>query len=421
MLEDGYGNILSTDSQAARDAYVDGVERFLAAEHGAEAAFRRAVEADGAFALGHVGIARCRLLMGDRPGAATAIAAARGASAGLSAREAAHVGAIGHMVDGDVPAAYGAIRAHVQDYPRDAMIAQTCTGVFGLIGFSGRAGREAEQLAFTTTLAPAYGDDWWFLGQHAFAQGEVGQLEAARDTIERALDGNPRSAHNAHVSAHVFYETGDTDRGYRYLREWWPDYDRGGALHGHTSWHLALWALVEGDAEAAWRYLDGNCTPAGSGAPPLNILTDTVAFLHRANLSGIEVPAARWHEISAYASTTFPNAGLAFADVHSALAHCMAGDADAFGRLTREPVGPAGEIVIPVCAAFQAFANQDWLGVEENLCAVMSGHERLGGSRAQRDLLEFTLAHAVRQQGRHKEADRLIAMRRPRQRKLAAA
>jgi len=34
------------------------------------------------------------------------------------------------------------------------MVAQTSVGVFGLIVFGGQPGREAEQLAFTTTLAP---------------------------------------------------------------------------------------------------------------------------------------------------------------------------------------------------------------------------------------------------------------------------
>jgi hypothetical protein len=56
-------------------------------------------------------------------------------------------------------------------------------------------GREAEQLAYTTGLAPHYGDDWWFLCQHAFAQMEVGQLELARRNIDRSLELNPTPAH----------------------------------------------------------------------------------------------------------------------------------------------------------------------------------------------------------------------------------
>ena len=38
--------------------------------------------------------------------------------------------------------------------PRDAMIAQMNTSVFGLIGFSGKAGREADLLEFTSKLLP---------------------------------------------------------------------------------------------------------------------------------------------------------------------------------------------------------------------------------------------------------------------------
>jgi len=421
MLEDRYDNKLSTTSHAARDAYVDAVDRFLAGQHGAEAAFRMAVAADEAFALGHVGIARSRLVMNDRVGAADAMSAARAVSKGMSVQEVAHMEAIGLLVGGDVPAAYRSIRAHVVNYPRDVMIAQTCTSVFGLIGFSGRAGREAEQLAYTTLLAPAYGNDWWFLGMHAFAQVEVGQLEAARETVERALEGNPRSALNVHVSAHVFYEAGENDAGYRFLSEWWKDYLPGGSLHGHVSWHVALWELVRGDAEAAWAIIDRHCKPGGSEGPPLNMLSDTVAFLHRARLAGFEVPVARWQEMSDYAAERFPDAGLAFADVHAALAHCMAGNDSALERLTRQPAGPAGDVVQPIWMAFRAVAEERWNDVVEHLCPVMTTHERIGGSRAQRDLLEFTLAHAMRQQGKESEAALLIATRRPRQSQLAAA
>ncbi len=420
MLEDRYGNKLSTASQPARDAYVDGVDRFLESQHGAEAAFRRAVAEDEAFAVAHVGVARSRLTMNDRPEAAAAISLARDASKNSSPREAAHVEAIGQLVDGNGPTAYKLIRAHVVDHPRDVMIAQTCTSVFGLIGFSGRAGREAEQLAYTTQLAPAYGDDWWFLGMHAFAQGEIGQLESARETIERSLKANPRSAQSAHVSAHIHYEAGENDTGFRYLKDWWKDYDPGGALHGHISWHIALWLLGRGESDEAWQIIDDHCKPGGSVGPPLNILSDTVAFLQRASLAGIDVPQARWREISDYAANLFPNAGIAFGDVHAALAHCMAGNDAAFNQLTEKAVGPAAEIVKPIWRAFHAFADRDWDGVESHLAQAMAGHERIGGSRAQRDLLEFTLVYALRQQGKDTQAERMIAMRRPRQGELVA-
>jgi hypothetical protein len=58
MLKDRYDNLLATGSEAARDAYVDGVDRLLAADISTEQAFQRAIEADDGFALGHAALAR---------------------------------------------------------------------------------------------------------------------------------------------------------------------------------------------------------------------------------------------------------------------------------------------------------------------------------------------------------------------------
>ena len=127
---------------------------FIGAMPGVEEAFASSVAADEGFALGHIGLARIRQAMGRGDDAATPLAAARALADGLPAREAAHLNALSLLVSGQGPAAYAAIRAHLLEHPRDAMIAQTCTGVFGMIGFSGQPGREAEQLAFTSMLAP---------------------------------------------------------------------------------------------------------------------------------------------------------------------------------------------------------------------------------------------------------------------------
>ena len=51
MLKDRYGNDLSTTSQAARDAYVEGVDSLMSATPGMDAHFQSAAEADDGFAL----------------------------------------------------------------------------------------------------------------------------------------------------------------------------------------------------------------------------------------------------------------------------------------------------------------------------------------------------------------------------------
>ena len=144
MIQNRYGNTLSTGSSAARDAYVDGVDRFLSAEHGAETAFETAIAEDDQFALAHVGVSRCRQASGNGSDALEAFAGARALTNGLTDREASHIHSPGLLIDGNAPAAYQAVRKHALDHPRDAMVAQTSVGVFGLIGFGGQPGREAE-------------------------------------------------------------------------------------------------------------------------------------------------------------------------------------------------------------------------------------------------------------------------------------
>ena len=413
MLNDRYDNPLTTTSQSARDAYIEGVDSILSANAGGGRVLQRAIEADDGFALAHVALARTLQISARGAEAVEAMTKARALTAGTSDREKGHIAMLGHLIDGDGPSAYAAAIDHLAAYPRDALIAQPLTGVFGLIGFSGLAGREAEQLAFLARLAPHYGEDWWFGTQFAFAQIEVGQADRASRTIKRALDSNPRSAHGAHVRAHVHYERGESEAGLLFLREWRQDYDRQGALHCHISWHVAIWTLERGDAAAAWRVIDDGVRPGKAWGPPLNVLIDTASFLNRAELSGVATQPERWREVSEFAQQLFPNPGIAFADVHAALAHAMAGEADALAKLIAEPAGPAGEVVTALAQAFEAFARQDWAETIALLAPVMATHERIGGSRAQRDLLEFTQVAALLKLGRADDARLMLATRRP--------
>ena len=204
MLTDRYGTPVPTSSAAARDAYVDGVDLLFSGNAGPVAAFDRAIAADPGFAFAHMGRARALQLRGDMPPARASMEAAKSLASGLSTRQASHIAYYDLVLSGQGEAAITAAREHLKTWPRDAMVLSPCTSVFGLIGFSGRSGREAEQVALMDGLASDYGDDWWFTCQHAFALDEAGQRDAARPLIERAMEQNPRNAHGAHIRAHVY-------------------------------------------------------------------------------------------------------------------------------------------------------------------------------------------------------------------------
>ena len=413
MLKDRYDSPITTTSQKARDVYVEGVDRFLGAIDGIEEAFRDAIAADEGFAMPHAGLARYLIMVGRGREAKEEIAMARMLAGGVSSREAAQIEIISDMIEGRAPLALQRIKEHVADHPRDVMVAQANTGVFGLIGFSGQAGREAEQLAYTTMLQKHYGDDWWFLCQHAFAQMEAGQIEPAATNIDRALELRPDSANSAHVRAHLYYENGAADEGFPFLKAFAKDYPATGYLHCHVNWHIALWALETGDMKSMWETFEAHVLPDRSSAPPLNIMTDSVAILYRAALAGEVVPKSRWEQVSDYAARRFPNPGLAFADVHAALAHAIAGQRERLQTIIEGAKGPAGAVVASIAKAFRCFADGDPEAVIRNLIGIVGEHERIGGSRAQRDLIEFALAQALMDAGRSEEARRLLDMRRP--------
>ncbi|MBL8673672.1 MAG: hypothetical protein JNL07_02200, partial [Rhodospirillales bacterium] len=270
MLADRYGLPLTTSSGVARDAYVAGCDRVLSAEHGDVAELTRAVEADPDFAVAHAALARARFLLADVAGARAAAAKARELAANATPRERAHVDALCLSIEGRPVEALAATRAHLAEHPRDAMVAAPATGVFGLIGFSGRLDREPEQVAFLEALRPHLADDWWFQSVLAFALEEAGRLDEALALIERSMAANPRNAHGAHIKAHVLYEMGEDRAALDYLGPWLEAYPREGLMHCHISWHVALFALILGDTARAWSVYEAQVHPGGAWGPALN-------------------------------------------------------------------------------------------------------------------------------------------------------
>ena len=412
-LSDQYGNSLSTTNVNARDHYDKGVHLFLGADYGATQAFTACVQDDPNFALGHAALGRALMMEGRMPDAKAAITRAEALADPSDDRARSHIGAFVLLRSGQPKEARATIKAHVRDYPRDAMAAPLCTNVFGLIGFSGEVGREADLLAYTEALLPHYKDDWWMMSMHALSLCETGHIAASQALMEKSLALNPRNANAAHFKAHAQYEDGDVTAGRAYLNDWIRDYDRRGVLHGHLTWHNALWALHDGDAAAMWDAIDHGIAPGTSESLPINVLTDCAAVLYRAEIAGITVAPARWQTLSDYAAKFFPKTGQSFADIHAALSHAMAGNGDRLAQIAEATNGFAGDLVQPMAKAWGDIARENWTCALEHLTQVMATTERLGGSRAQRDLIELAYVNVLMKLGHKDEAARTLKLRRP--------
>lgn len=413
MLKDRYDNPLSTSSTLARDAYVKGTDLLLSASAGTEAAFREAIAADDGFALAHIALARTLQILGRGGEVKAPRERAVSLAPTTSLREQSHIAIFDKILTGQGAAALEMIRGHVKDWPRDAMALAPATSVFGLIGFSGQVGREQDQLAILEPLAARYGDDWWYRTVLAFAEIELQLHERGRRNIEQALQAFPRNAHAAHIRAHLYYEEGEREAGLAFLTEWAKDYPRDGQIHCHVSWHLALWSMETGRMDDAWHIYRSAMHPGAAWGPQLNVLTDCAAFLARAEFKGEPRRPELWKDLSTYATQWFPNSGVQFADMHSALAFAMGGDSAALAKIADTPKGPVADLLAPLAKGFGAFARGDWDGAVREIEPLLATHERMGGSRAQRDLIEYTVACAHLKAGRGDAARRLVSTRRP--------
>jgi tetratricopeptide (TPR) repeat protein len=420
MLADQYDLALSTVSEAARDAYVQGCELALTFYPGAIEAFDRATAADPNFSLPHAAKAQVLMREGDVTLARAALAAAKDLAAGLSQREASHIAYFDLAFAGRTDAAIDALYAHLTAWPRDALVLATAANPNGLIGASGRIGQKHQIAALMDSLAPHYGDDFWFLAHHAMALSEDGQTAAARPKIERSVAINPNNAHGAHGCAHVCYESGEADTARAYLSTWLPTYPRDGFFHGHLSWHLSLCEIQSGNwPQALSLYRDAMVLDRHSGGPQQR-LSDGAAFLWRAELAGHPRDATAWRALHDYAIRALPLPGSGLADLHVILAQAVMGDdsgLDSRSRqmeeMARDGRYPSGSYLPTLSRGFAAFERGDFSATIELLAPLAAENERIGGSRAQHDLIEFTLLKAYLEAGRAEEAQRLLGARRP--------
>jgi hypothetical protein len=309
--------------------------------------------------------------------------------------------------------------AHLSAWPRDAVVLATTAFTNGLIGSSGRAGQKRALLALLDRLAPSYGDDWWFTAHHGMALSENGQRDAARPKIDRSLSQNPANPWAAHASAHLCYEEGDPHTARAFLTSWLTTYPRNAPLYSHLSWHLALGHLEAGDAPAARRLFEDAFSPDVHSGPPRAKVTDAVSFLWRWELAGYPRDAEAWRMMHDLANASLPNAGVAFSDMHIALAQAVAGNDAAMEEharrmedLARQGRYPSGSFVPTAARAFTAFERRDFSTAIDALEPIIGELERIGGSRAQLDLVEFTLLKACLSADRLDDARRLLRERR---------
>jgi Tfp pilus assembly protein PilF len=416
---DRYGLPLSTSSEAAAAAYREGVDLMFSAWPGAAEALDAAIAADPDFALGQIARARHHFIYADVKAAQEKAANARElVGRNGTAREKSHVETLALGLEGQAAKSLSLALSHLDEWPRDAMILSLPMGAFGLFAFSGMADHDQARVDLCERHARHYGDDWFFLVNRGWSHTENGNVGHGRALTQRGFEGRRANGNAVHALAHAMFEDGSGDDAEQLISEWLPSYHRSGLLHGHISWHQALVALERGDAERALAIYADRVQPKVTTAPPLNSVTDGASLLWRCLAYGHAVPKDMWDDAAAHAEQSFPRAGVPFADMHMALVAAATGNhtalaqrvADLEKRLADGKLAP-GPVVPAICRAVLAFADGDYKACVRTLEPVAAEVVRIGGSHAQREIVEDTLLVAFMKGGEPAKARALLDRR----------
>ena len=413
MPKDRFEQPVSTDSERAAQLNDEANDRLFALQPGGGELIDAALELDPDFALAHCTKARTLLQAGCTASAKEFAKRGQQLAERLSAREQQHARIVCQVVHGRSAAALPAVRAHAAAHPRDAVPLSFALGVYGLLGFGGLPDFQTQQVRLLESVAPAWGEDWWFLAAIGWAYVEIGRTKRGIAMLDRSLALNPGNANAVHGRAHGYYEEGAATDGEAFIAAWLPSYSRKALLHGHLAWHQALFALQRGAVERALDIYRASVCPEASSALPMFTTIDCASFLMRLLLHGRAPTEAQLRELAAYVDGHFAKPGVPFLNIHLALAHGCAGDENALRVLSQRmaplpAAGESGAMARRICAAIADYAGGRFAKAAATLDEVAPQLPAIGGSNAQRDLFIDLNAAAHLRAGAERRARAIV-------------
>ncbi|WP_193607042.1 pyridine nucleotide-disulfide oxidoreductase [Nocardioides lijunqiniae] len=403
---DRYGLRLTT-SDVAAESYNRGVGDLLRLRAGAVEAIAASVTHDPTFALGHAALA----LLGHDLCAPVDVAGrmrdAERHAARATERERSHVHAILSHLRGDSTP----VVRHLETYPVDALLLSAAVPT---IAFAGVTEIPQQAWDIVERAAPAYGDDWWYAGLLAFIRQEQGRFDEAMDLSCRSLAVERSAGHSAHARAHAHYETGDHRAGLAWMDGWVTGDGASIDSISHFSWHAALHELSLGDLAAVRRRYDTQLRPEhGLGC---RALVDSGSLLIRWSMTpdAEDVPDLE-RVAQVVGRDVLERPATPFLAMHGAVTLLALGDGAGLQRLGRFAVGhhhpTHREVVAPLVAALGEMHAGRYAGAAASLAALSPAIPRLGGSDAQREIVEEVRIAALIRADRLDEARDLLDRR----------
>jgi tetratricopeptide (TPR) repeat protein len=369
---------------------------------GAEAA----IAADGELALARVYRAYLSLYATTAEGAAEAATLvkpleAEAAAGRLAPREGHHLAAARAWADGDWQAAARALERALVENPRDLLALKVAQDLYFFLG------NRLELRDVAARVLPAWPESdpaWGYVqGIWAFGLEENGDYRGAETAARNSLARNPKDVWGVHALAHVFEMEGRHEPGVTFLSSSSPDWETS-YFAVHNWWHLGLYLLELGRADDALA-LYYERVRAAKSAEWLDIV-DAAALLWRLSLYGadVSVPAS---VLAADISDLVDVPTYLFNDWHAVMTFGLAGNHARNARVlavNRHLTGPtnrrtAERAGLRLLEGFAAFTAGEPGTTVDLLIDIRPEAHAVGGSHAQRDVIDLTLIAAAARSG----------------------
>ena len=422
---DARGNPCSSAQPAAREAAERALWRMMSFYDTPLADLERAAQADPGWVLPAVMKAGFLLGLTDpalRSEAALALAQAQALLGQAAAREKAHFEAVSAVHEGRWQQACRIWDELLLEHPRDALALQwSQLWDFYRGDATGLRQRPARALPEWDEGDPLFP---FVLALHAFGLEENNLYPQAEETGRRALALDPRVPWAVHAVAHVMEMQGRFEDGANWLRQHQTAWAEGNGFSAHLWWHKILFRLEALDTEGALRLVDTHLS--GESLQVTLQRVDAASALWRLHLLGQDMQGQFVSLLQGWPLADRMAGDYAFNDVHAVMAMIGAGEvprAEAWlARCAERALNPADavrsnhsmarELGLPLMRGLLALARGNADGACDLIWPVRACAARLGGSHAQRDLIDQTLMAAAARGGRRSLGRALVNERR---------
>lgn len=315
------------------------------------------------------------------------------------ARTRAMLSAIDSWATGDLVAARNGFQAIVDAYPGDAV---SVFAVHTLDFYTGDAPHMLSSIAgaieFFAAGDPVIG---YLHGLYGFSLEENGLIETAIERCQVALELNPDDVYAMHAMVHCLYETGRHEEGARYIQEYMRCRAGSTPMRIHIWWHYALFELYAENIQevlACYRIGIRRKTSLRSAED-----LDAVTLLWRLALIKPSLDlSAYWQSLFLDWEPYLEESWYLFNDFHAYIAYCQVGEyarADSLLEAAQERGKEVSEEMVDIFLGFRSFTTGDYADASARLARSFHRSFPMGGSNAQRDVIELTgIEAAIRSQ-----------------------